>query len=199
MRFLATFASTVSIAVDNAQLYERQKSLAVSDGLTKLFNYRFFQERLREEVGRAKRYGFALSVIILDIDHFKKYNDTYGHQSGDALLQELSGILKSSARENDFVARYGGEEFVYLLQQANKDEAVLFAKRLRRRIADRPFEGESVLPAGMVTVSLGVSSFPEDADDAEGLIHCADKALYEAKDSGRNCVRPYVSPRSAEA
>lgn len=198
MRFLSTFSSTVSIAVDNAQLYERQKNLAVSDGLTKLFNYRYYQERLKEEVGRAKRYDLSLSVILLDIDHFKKYNDTYGHQAGDSLLQELSAILKSAARENDVVARYGGEEFIYLLQQANKKEAMLFAKRLRRRIADRPFEGESVLPDGMLTVSLGVASFPEDAEDAEELIHCADRALYEAKGSGRNLVRGYVPPRSGE-
>jgi diguanylate cyclase (GGDEF)-like protein/PAS domain S-box-containing protein len=191
VQFLSTFASTVSIAVDNARLYEEQTRQAVSDGLTGLHNHKYFHDSLSVEVSRAERYDYKLSVIILDIDYFKKYNDAHGHQAGDVLLREISGILKSVARENDVVARYGGEEFVYLLHQASKSEAMLFARRLRKRISSHPFEGEYVLPEGKLTVSLGVASYPEDADSAQSIIHMADQALYRAKHEGRNKVRAF--------
>jgi diguanylate cyclase (GGDEF)-like protein/PAS domain S-box-containing protein len=191
MHFLAAFAGSVSIAVDNARLYEKQTRLAISDGLTGLCNHRFFHESLNEEVVRAGRYERNVSVIILDIDHFKKYNDAHGHQAGDRLLKELSAVLTNVARLNDVVGRYGGEEFVYLLHEANKGEAMLFAKRLLQRVADHVFEGESVLPGGKLTVSLGVASFPEDASSSQDLIHHADMALYLAKSEGRNQVRAF--------
>jgi diguanylate cyclase (GGDEF)-like protein len=191
MHFLAAFAGTVSIAVDNARLYEKQTRLAISDGLTGLCNHRFFHESLNEEVVRAGRYGRNISVIILDIDYFKKYNDAHGHQTGDKLLKELAQVLTKVARLNDVVARYGGEEFIYLLHEANKCEAMLFAKRLRQRVADHVFEGEDVLPEGRLTVSLGVASFPEDAATSQNLIHHADMALYKAKNEGRNQVRAF--------
>jgi diguanylate cyclase (GGDEF)-like protein len=189
--FLSTFAGTVSIAVDNARLYQKQKRLAISDGLTGLYNHRYFHESLASEIKRAERYGNCLAVIILDIDHFKKYNDTFGHQAGDALLRELGELLSGVARLHDIVARYGGEEFVYRLHEANKSEAMLFAGRLRQRVAKHVFEGEGVLPGGKLTVSLGVASFPDDAATAQALIHAADMALYQAKDEGRNRVRAF--------
>lgn len=189
--FLAAFAGTVSIAVDNARLYEKQTRLAISDGLTGLCNHRFFHESLNEETIRAGRYGRNVSVIILDIDYFKKYNDAHGHQAGDKLLKELAEVLTNVARLNDVVARYGGEEFIYLLHEANKGEAMLFAKRLRKRVADHVFDGEEVLPGGKLTVSLGVASFPEDAATSQNLIHHADMALYRAKSEGRNQVRAF--------
>jgi diguanylate cyclase (GGDEF)-like protein/PAS domain S-box-containing protein len=190
-QFLATFAGTVSIAVDNARLYERQTHLAISDGLTGLCNHRHFHEILDHELAKAERYGRSISVIILDIDHFKKYNDAHGHQAGDRLLRELGALLEGVARLNDVVARYGGEEFVYLLHEANKGEAMLFAKRLRERVAGYSFAGEGVLPGGKLTVSLGVASYPEDASSSQTLIHHADVALYRAKNEGRNQVRAF--------
>lgn len=190
-QFLSTFASTVSIAIDNARLYEEQKRRAVTDGLTGLHNHKHFHDNLSLEINRARRYGNRLSVIILDIDLFKKYNDAYGHLEGDALLREMGGILKKTARENDLVARYGGEEFVFLLHQSNKSEAMLFAGRLRKRICDHRFKGEEIMPGGRLTVSLGVASFPEDADSASSLVHTADQALYRAKKEGRNRVRAF--------
>jgi diguanylate cyclase (GGDEF)-like protein/PAS domain S-box-containing protein len=190
-QFLSTFASTVSIAIDNARLYEEQKRQAVTDGLTGLYNHKFFHDNLARELNRAQRYGNRLSVIILDIDLFKKYNDAYGHQEGDALLREMGGILKKVARENDLVARYGGEEFVFLLHQVSKSEAMLFARRLRKRICDHGFKGEDILPGGRLTISLGLACFPEDADSVASLIHTADQALYRAKREGRNRVRAF--------
>lgn len=191
MQFFTTFAGTVSIAVDNARLYQEKARLAVTDGLTGLYNHKYFHESLALELGRARRYAYPVSLLLLDIDHFKRYNDAYGHQAGDALLRQLALLFRKAARENDFVARYGGEEFAILLPQTDKREALVLAKRLCRKVERHRCEGEEVLPGGRLTVSLGLASFPEDVELAQDLIHMADQALYLAKNQGRNRVQAY--------
>jgi diguanylate cyclase (GGDEF)-like protein len=194
LRFLSTFAGTVSIAVDNARLYGEQARLAVTDGLTGLYNHKHFHEALAAELGRARRYGHPLSLVLVDIDYFKVFNDSLGHQAGDALLRELAGMFKAAARQNDLVARYGGEEFAFLLPQTDKRQATALAKRLCRAVERRRFEGEEVLPGGRLTVSLGVAAYPEDVMHASELVGRADLALYRAKNLGRNQVQAWLAP-----
>lgn len=167
---------------------ERLHKLAVSDGLTGLFNHRYFQERLRHEVGVAKRYGSPLSLMLLDVDHFKTYNDTLGHPQGDILIREISGLITGTVREVDLVARYGGDEFVVAMPQAEKGSAVILAERIRRVIAGGHFEHVESLPEGQVTVSIGVATFPQDGDGPIELLTSADQALYRAKRNGRDQV-----------
>jgi diguanylate cyclase (GGDEF)-like protein len=131
----------VSIAIDNARLYGEQALAAVTDGLTGLHNHRHFQEVLAAEGERALRYGHPLSLVLVDIDHFKAYNDALGHQAGDALLHSLSRLFQAAARQNDLVARYGGEEFAFLLPQTDKRQALALAKRLCRAVERRRCPG----------------------------------------------------------
>jgi diguanylate cyclase (GGDEF)-like protein len=194
LRFLSTFAGTVSIAVDNARLYGEQARLAITDGLTGLFNHKYFHEALVGEVNRARRYGHPVSLILVDIDRFKSYNDAWGHQAGDVLLRTLAGIFKAAARQNDLAARYGGEEFAFVLPQSDKRQATAFAKRLCRAIERRRCEGEEILPGGRLTISLGVAAFPEDGRQAAELVSRADQALYRAKNLGRNQVQAWHAP-----
>jgi diguanylate cyclase (GGDEF)-like protein len=190
-RFLTTFASTVSIAVDNAKLYQEKARLAITDGLTGLYNHKHFHESLAIELGRARRYSYPVSLVLVDIDYFKRYNDAHGHQAGDALLRQLAGLFRKAARENDFVARYGGEEFAILLPQTDKPEALFLAERLCRTVERQRCDGEEVLPGGRLTISLGLASYPEDVDLAQDLVQRADQALYLAKSLGRNRVQCY--------
>jgi diguanylate cyclase (GGDEF)-like protein len=192
LRFLQTFAGTVSIAVDNARLYGEQARLAVTDGLTGLYNHKHFQEGLVAEIGRARRYAQPLSLLLLDIDHFKAFNDSWGHQAGDTLLRELAGMFQAAARQHDLVARYGGEEFAFLLPQTDKRQALALAKRLCRAVERRRCAGEEVLPGGRLTVSLGVASYPEDVLQPQDLVGAADQALYRAKHLGRNQVQAWL-------
>jgi diguanylate cyclase (GGDEF)-like protein len=194
LRFLTTFAGTVSIAVDNARLYGEQTRLAITDGLTGLANHKYFHEALAAEVNRARRYGHPISLVLVDIDHFKSYNDTWGHQAGDALLRSLAAIFKAAARENDLVARYGGEEFAFILPQTDKRQATALAKRLCRTVERRACDGEEVLPGGRLTISLGVAAYPEDVLHATELVGLADQALYRAKHLGRNQVQAWHAP-----
>lgn len=164
------------------------KGMAERDGLTDLYNHRHFRESLDRELIRAHREKKPVSLIIIDLDFFKTYNDTNGHLAGDKLLKDCSQILKDAVRGSDLVARYGGEEFVLLLPNAGREDAVNLAERIREQIADHPFEGRECQPGGRLTASMGVSTFPEDSRDASTLIDAADKALYQAKESGRNTV-----------
>ena len=150
--------------------------LAVRDGLTGLFNRRYFNELINVEVNRVKRFPSALSLLMLDIDNFKNYNDTQGHPAGDELLKGAAKVFKNSVRAIDIVSRYGGEEFVILLPQADKKTAQIIAERLRVQMG-------LYLPA---TVSIGIATFPGDADGVEQLIEKADNALYQAKKAGKN-------------
>jgi len=164
------------------------KELAVKDGLTSLYNHRHFQEALAQELSRSNRYGKQCSVVFMDVDNFKNYNDSHGHPEGDRLLKSLSQILVSHLRCTDLAARYGGEEFVLLLPETAKEGALRIAEGVRLRVEEEPFPGRERQPLGRVTVSLGVASYPEDGADAAALLACADQLLYRAKHEGRNRV-----------
>ncbi|MCB2182421.1 MAG: GGDEF domain-containing protein [Desulfobulbaceae bacterium] len=153
--------------------------IAIKDGLTSLYDHATFQAKLKEEVSRFNRYGTQVSLIMLDIDHFKHYNDRFGHQSGDKLLMELSTLLLDDCRDVDIVCRYGGEEFVIILPATSSREGFQLAERLRLDIRKR-FKGKSV------TVSLGIANCPDHAESRDALVRAADKALYKAKNQGRN-------------
>jgi diguanylate cyclase (GGDEF)-like protein len=179
---------SATIALLKAQAFEQTMELAITDGLTKVFNHRYFQEQLQREIKRAKRYRHPLSLIMLDIDHFKKYNDYYGHPRGDGILKKMAHILKSTIRETDIVARYGGEEFSVILPETGKPEVKEVARKILEAIGKEEFCGEEILPGGKFTVSCGIAVFPDDAVTPQDLIDRADQALYEAKQSGRNKV-----------
>ena len=164
------------------------RRLATSDGLTGLYNHRYFQDRLRQEVKAAKRYGKPTSLLLIDVDHFKTYNDTLGHPQGDTLLREVSSLLLGMVREVDLVARYGGDEFAIAMPQAEKGSATILAERLRKHLASAPFVEAATLPEQTLTISIGVACFPEDGATASELISSADRALYRAKRGGRNQV-----------
>jgi len=163
------------------------REMAIRDGLTRCYNHKYFKMRLEQEVGRARRYGNALALGLLDVDHFKRVNDTHGHPGGDAVLAHLANLLTASVRSTDIVARYGGEEFAFVLVEAGAEEATIVAERMRARVEAHEFElaGGARLRA---TASIGVAVVqPKEA--AASLIERADAALYEAKSQGRNCVR----------
>ncbi len=177
-------SSNLELELVNRLLQE----LAVRDGLTGLHNHRYFQEFLAIELARAQRYERVFSLVILDVDFFKHYNDTQGHLEGDRLLCVLAQLLKEWVRKSDVVARYGGEEFVAVLPETTREGALAFAESLRQRIADYAFPHRETQPLGSVTVSLGVATYPENAIDGPALINFADQALYRAKRQGRNVV-----------
>ena len=161
---------------------------AVTDDLTGLFNYRHFHQQLEIEVKRAERYRHSLSLIMLDIDHFKYYNDRHGHPLGNEVLKGVAELLRRNTRETNLVARYGGEEFVVLLPETEKEVAVQAAGRLCAVIEKAVFPFEAFQPGGDLTASLGVASYPSDAADGESLVGLADHHLYQAKRAGRNRV-----------
>ncbi|BCG46765.1 sensor histidine kinase/GGDEF domain protein [Citrifermentans bremense] len=175
----------------NAELKEANlalKELAVRDGLTALYNHRYFQEVLALEVARSKRYQKQCSLIFMDVDNFKMYNDTNGHPQGDALLKTLAQIMTTHLRVCDVAARYGGEEFVLLLPETPKEAALGVAEELRCRVEGHPFPGGVTQPLGKVTISLGVAAYPGDGSNAPELLDFADQLLYKAKNSGKNMV-----------
>lgn len=191
LRVLTTFSTHVSIIIENGQLLETTQKLAITDEMTQLFNYRYFQQRLNEEFHRAQRYVHSLSLVILDIDYFKNYNDTNGHPMGDMVIQRVASLLKDSIRPTDFAARYGGEEFVVILAETDKKGSELFADKFRKIVENTPFKNEKNQPNKKLTISLGASNFPSDASTPAELINMADKALYLAKQAGRNTVKVY--------
>jgi diguanylate cyclase (GGDEF)-like protein len=178
VRLLCTLGNQISIAVNNAKLYDEARNFSLRDHLTGLANRRFLNMQLEKSVKAARRYREKLSVIMLDIDHFKQFNDTYGHVQGDRLLVKIAGILMEEMRSSDYVFRYGGEEFLVILSQTDLMTACDAAERLRT----------SVESSTAVTISLGVSTYRETMQDDEDLIRTADTALYQAKQRGRNRV-----------
>ncbi len=186
IELLEKIAEQVANVVEKTLLYKQTKELSVTDELTGLNNRRYLNQRLEREVIRAKRYKRPLSVIMIDIDHFKQYNDINGHPLGDEVLKKVAALLEHSIRKADILARYGGEEFVLLLPEINKHGAFKVAEKLRLAIASHSFPGEDRLPHGKVTISLGLSTLLEDTYNAGELIEFADKALYQAKKMGRN-------------
>ena len=167
--------------------FEQQYMLATTDGLTELYNHRYFQEQIRMQVEQSKRYSNNFSLIIIDIDFFKKFNDTFGHQSGDAVLRQVAQTLKKNVRATDIVCRYGGEEMSIILPNTTKDEAFATAQKICNRVAEKTFKLTGNKETH-VTISLGVSTFPFDGDTAPKIIEAADKKLYNAKNNGRNQV-----------
>ena len=176
---------THELADANARLSQ----LAVTDGLTKLYNHRFLHERLSLEVERSGRNGLPLSLLMIDVDHFKGFNDNFGHPAGDALLVGLAELMGEGRRANDFVARYGGEEFAIVLVDTGKETGLQLGERLRARVEEKDFK--ALGKTHHITISVGVASFPADSGGAEGLIQAADDALYRAKNGGRNRVTGY--------
>jgi diguanylate cyclase (GGDEF)-like protein len=164
------------------------KNLACRDGLTGLYNHRYFQEYLIFELYRSSRNKETFSMLFLDLDFFKQYNDTHGHLEGDQLLRSLAGILKKSIRRSDVLARYGGEEFVLILPATPKANARIVGEKIRRYVESYPFKGRDTQPNQKVTLSIGIAAFPDDGSDRSALIQCADLAMYRAKNGGRNKV-----------
>ncbi|MBK1809751.1 diguanylate cyclase [Clostridium sp. YIM B02505] len=172
---------------------KKLESLANEDGLTEVYNHRFFHDSLREKLLVHESEGASLSLIFLDIDHFKHYNDLYGHQKGDEVLKAIGAILKRSVRKEDIVARYGGEEFAVILPYTVEQDAINIAENIRRNIEETYFDGEENQPKGKLTSSIGVSVFPDKAKSDLELIKSADDALYRAKFFNKNRVEVYYS------
>ena len=188
---MAAFAlSFLAKYLMKAKDFEYQYKLATIDGLTELYNHRYFQDTLRKQIDIARRYNQSFSLIIVDIDFFKKFNDTYGHQAGDAVLRQVAQTLKKNSRTTDYVCRYGGEEMSIILPNTGAVEALNNANRICKAVAEKPFHLTPVDTAN-VTISLGVATFPDNAQTPQDLIEWADKGLYYAKEHGRNQVGRY--------
>lgn len=165
---------------------------AITDQLTGLYNYAFFRDRLAQELLWARSRGDTVGLAIFDIDYFKHYNDTNGHQAGNQVLETMAVVLKDAGRRGDILARYGGEEFIALLYGAGLKDASAFAEEFRRRVESTQglFPGAASQPGGKLTISGGAAEFPQDARTGSALIEIADARLYEAKHRGRNCILP---------
>ncbi|MDI6641539.1 MAG: sensor domain-containing diguanylate cyclase [Elusimicrobiota bacterium] len=198
-RLFLIFNSIAEIALTNAELFAKTQELAITDGLTGLFVHGFFKERLSEEFYRAKSYNLPLSLVMIDIDHFKNLNDTYGHKAGDEILKQLAQILKKNFREIDIVARYGGEEFAVLMLQTSSEDAFNAVEKVRNLVRAETFlitepQEETLLKKFLrlkITISAGIAGIGEgsiDIEDTTAFINNADNALYRAKSSGRDRV-----------
>lgn len=188
VQLLTILAGQAAITIERTEVFHTLENLAITDGLTQVYNHRFFHLRLEDELRRGKRYNVRNSIMFVDADEFKKVNDTYGHATGDLVLRDLAAVLKGTVRETEIVARYGGEEFGVILPETGNEQALVAAERLRANVAEHTFlttEGEPV----NITISIGLATFPGDGKSRADLIDMADKALYSAKNAGRNCVR----------
>ncbi len=185
LSLLSTYAA---IAIERTKLLEETRLRSITDDLTRLYNHRHFMQMLNQEFERSVRYSRPLSLVMLDIDYFKKYNDTYGHLEGNVVLQQVSKLLARASRQVDVVARYGGEEFAIVMAETGKEDALASAERLRQTVEEHTFPREESQPGGNLTISIGVASHPSDASTPLDLIAKADEALYRAKSEGRNKV-----------
>ena len=181
VRILTMFANQAGLAIENSRLYEQTVVLSNSDSLTGLWNHGYFQYLLGEEIKKSALTKSYFTLFMIDIDNFKSFNDTYGHQAGDSIIREISKIFKDVSRKIDIVARYGGEEFGIILPMTKKEEALVLAERIRKAV-------ETSSRLKNITISIGVASYPADGNTKEDLISKTDKALYEAKRSGRNKI-----------
>lgn len=176
------------VLVEIKLLQEKEKYILL-DELTGVYNRRFFNMAITKELEKAERHGQPFSLLMLDVDKFKEYNDLLGHQAGDQALAQLADLLCQTARSIDHVVRYGGEEFVILLPMSDKQSAMIAAERYREAIEQHAFPGQEAMPSGNLTVTIGMASFPEDAPAAMELIQKADEALYLGKNTGRNRIK----------
>jgi len=200
VRILKSFIQSVGTIYENMLLYhslfetykisERQ---AVTDELTRIYNYRYVMRELERDIDRAKRYGTCFSLIMFDIDHFKNYNDLNGHPAGDNLLKKMSQLVLKNTRKTDTFARYGGEEFLIILPGLTKKKAIPIARKIKKLVEDEDFPFQETQPLKNVTISLGLASYPEDSLNVKGLLEKADKALYLAKNEGRNKIIAFKS------
>jgi diguanylate cyclase (GGDEF)-like protein len=191
LQLLTSFANLASLMIERSMVLEQSvkfEQLSVTDSLTGVYNRRFLKSRLEEELSRSTRQELNLTVLFIDLDYFKNYNDVCGHLAGDRALKKTAEIIKASVREMDIVARYGGEEFCAVLPATSKAEAMIVAERIRSEIEKEKFRGESDIPFRRITASIGVASFPEDGRSFTDLVHASDVALYQAKAGGRNRI-----------
>jgi diguanylate cyclase (GGDEF)-like protein len=177
------------------QLFERARAEAYRDDLTGLHNFRLFREYLAQEILRSRRCGTPLSLVMVDVDNFKRFNDRNGHELGNAALTALADVMRASLREGDVAARYGGEEFAFILPSTAKTTAQLVAEHVRGAIERHDFEGNARQPGGRLTASFGIATFPADALDGADLVRRADRAMYLAKAGGKNQVALYGKSR----
>ena len=186
-RLAVTVSEHIALALSNLKLRETLHNLSIRDPLTGLFNRRYLEETLEREIRRAVRKNHPLGLIMLDIDHFKPYNDAFGHQAGDVVLREVGKFLRNSTRSEDIACRFGGEEFLLVLPEASLETTLQRAEEIRGGIKhlDVEFAGKVL---GEITISVGVSSYPQHGSTAEKLLACVDKALYQAKSLGRDNV-----------
>lgn len=187
-RLFDSFTQIFKVSYMNTRMQKRIHDMAIKDPLTGLFNRRYFNEKLEEELSRSRRTQMPVSLIYMDIDHFKKYNDQNGHPMGDVLLKMFSQVLRQTSRKNDIVCRIGGEEFVIILPHTDKIGAAIKAEKLRRVLESTPFPHGEKQPLGKVSSSMGVSEYPSHAHDGEELVRAADEALYQVKSTTRNKV-----------
>ena len=194
IKMLTLVAGHVALAIANARLYTKTRELSVKDELTQLYNRRHFQQMLHREWKGAVRFVRDLSLIMIDVDHFKIYNDTFGHPQGDIVLKQIGQILHRNLREVDTVARFGGEEFVLLLPDTDKHGAIAVAEKVRRLVEQHRFTTEGREAEHPITISAGIASYPDDVSEMDDLIDHADIALYRAKEGGRNQVVCFAAP-----
>jgi two-component system cell cycle response regulator len=196
--FLQTLANQSGLAIENANLYARTLQLSITDGLTGLYNYRHFCERLDSEIARSRRYHVPLGLLLIDIDRFKSFNDRFGHQLGDEVLKAVAHKIRSNTRDVDLVARYGGEEFCVILQEIGEDEIGAYAERIREAVASARIAVPGERSQG-VTVSIGAAVSQGGEPGAHEFIRRADAALYRSKESGRDRVVLWDEPPAAAA
>ncbi|MFH1829404.1 MAG: diguanylate cyclase [Pseudomonadota bacterium] len=198
VKMLSLIAGQVVLAIANARLYTRMRELSVKDELTGINNRRHFQNMLQMEWKRALRFHRDLSLIMVDVDYFKPYNDAFGHVQGDQVLKQIGGLLRKNLREVDTVARFGGEEFVLLLPDTDKRGAIAVAEKVRLLVEGHRFMTEDRKDTRSITISAGIASYPDDVEQMDDLLDHADIALYKAKELGRNRIRCYKSPVKEE-
>jgi diguanylate cyclase (GGDEF)-like protein len=188
---ISLIGNNVSLVLDKIRLFKEMERLSITDPLTGLFNRRYFYDALEKEIERVKRYKSSFSIVLLDIDDFKRVNDEYGHLAGDRVLQILADILRRTLRKVDIIARYGGEEFILLLPNSEKEEAELIANRIREEVSKTVFECKSDKGVDVIcpiTISGGITTCPDDFIELDKLLGAADRAMYEAKSLGKNRI-----------
>jgi diguanylate cyclase (GGDEF)-like protein len=190
IHLLTMMANQAAIAFENYLLYRKLEMESITDGLAGVYNYRFLIRSLRLEVKRAKRFESSFSFLMLDVDNLKEYNDKNGHLSGSRALTNIASILSESCREIDIVSKYGGDEFGILLPGTSGEGAIVYGERVLDRVREYMFDGNT---PGLLTCSIGISVYPEDASSVEKIIDRADTALYKAKSDGKNSIRTYSS------